>query len=353
MLHDGPRTVRRPRGVDVPPISVIIPAYNASDTIEQCVISLLDQSIGRPDIIVVDDESTDDTTAVLESYVRDGRCVVQTIEHAGPGAASNAGLAVADSEYVTFLGADDVLLPQACEHLLRVAEGTSADVVYGPHLRYNWQGIPEPVLYLSWALQTDEDQNLREQENLATGFPVVAGKLFRTSLIRESALMFAYLFTAEDYVFSIQAWAAAERVHACSIPVYLRRPFTDTLGISDRPATFPLIRDHMRAIEIVDQFCAEHGYAEIRASNCQLGTGRGLRMAATVIDPAERAQALQVVLEYTDTLLGDKQASRDVLGIERDELARMDPLALTPARVRYWQVKASLTAILHDAQDAE
>lgn len=329
-------------------ISVIIPSYNSSDTIEQCVISVLDQSIGPPDIIVVDDGSTDDTAAVLESYAQEGLCKAATIEHAGPGAARNAGLAVADSEYVTFLDADDVLLPEACEHLVRVAEHNAADVVYGPLLRYNWQGIREPVLYLSWALRTAEDQNLRDWEDLGTRFPVVTGKLFRTSLIRDSHLIFTNLFAAEDYVFSIQAWAAAERVHVCSTPVYLRRPFTDAPGMSDRPATLPVVRDHVRAIEIVDQFCAERGYPDIRRSNCKHGVGQGLRMAATVIDPAERAQALRVVIECTDALLRDGWTFEEMAGAGRDELYTLDPLALTPARARCWQMKAILTAVLQE-----
>jgi len=190
-------------------ITVIVPAYNASATIEQALISVLDQSIGPLDVIIVDDGSTDDTVTLLEPYVRDSRCIVRTIDNAGPGGARNAGLAIADAEYVTFLDADDVMLPQACEHLIRVADHNASDIVCGPHLRYNWQGTPEPVLYLSWALRSAEDLNLRNRQDLAARFPVVAGKLFRTSLIRDSGLMFTNLRAAEDHVFSIQAWAAA------------------------------------------------------------------------------------------------------------------------------------------------
>ncbi|MCK4514357.1 MAG: hypothetical protein KAU31_03815, partial [Spirochaetaceae bacterium] len=200
----------------------------------------------------------------------------------------------------------------------------------------------------SWTLQTAEDQNLRDREDLATRFPVVTGKLFRTSLIRDSGLMFTNLLAAEDHVFSIQAWAAAQRVHVCSTPVYLRRPFTDAIGMSDRPATLPVVRDHMRAVEIVDQFCAGRGYADIRRSNCQLGMGQGVRMVATVIDAAERTQALRVVIECSDALLGDEWTFEEIAGVERDALCTLDPFALTPARARYWQMKAILTAVLQD-----
>jgi len=119
--------------------------------------------------------------------------------------------------------------------------------------------------------------------------------------------------------------------------------------MSDRPATLAVARDQMRAIGIIDQFCSENGYAVIRKSICPLGIRKGLRIAATVSDPAERAQAIQVVIESTDSLLRGEWTFEEIIGIERRELADMDPLALTPARVRFWQVKANLTAVLQNA----
>ncbi len=92
-------------------VSVIIPVRNGVDTIRRTVDSALGQDCERPEVIVVDDGSTDATPRILGSYGDQIKFLRQS--NRGPSAARNAGAAAAspDSEYLTFLDADDVLLP--------------------------------------------------------------------------------------------------------------------------------------------------------------------------------------------------------------------------------------------------
>lgn len=79
-----------------PFVSVIIPAYNAGDTVRRCVESVLSQTFTDIEVIVVDDGSRDDTLAVLRQMQKeDARLVVHHQENAGVSAARNAGLALA------------------------------------------------------------------------------------------------------------------------------------------------------------------------------------------------------------------------------------------------------------------
>lgn len=104
-----------------PFVSVIIPAYNAGDTVRRCVESVLSQTFTDIEVIVVDDGSRDDTLAVLrQMQTGDARLVVHHQENAGVSTARNAGLALARGEWVAFVDSDDyvaedyiaTLLPQ-------------------------------------------------------------------------------------------------------------------------------------------------------------------------------------------------------------------------------------------------
>lgn len=331
------------------PCTVIIAAWNAAATVEQAVVSVLDQSAGRCQIIVVDDGSTDDTPSVLASYESTGQCRVVRISHAGLGPARNAGLDCVDTEYLTFLDADDVLLPGAVANLLRVAVEQRADIVLGPHLRYNRYGVQEPVRYLSWALGRPEDANLREDEPLVTRFPVVTGKLFRTELLRSAGIRFPALSAAEDYVFSVRCWFAATSVHSCAHPVCLRRPFTVRPGKSDLAATVETVRDHLEAARMVGEELVRHGAsARVRRTNCRTAATRGLEMAASAPEPPVRSEAVRLVIDFVASLAGD-QSFEKIVGVPRDELLAAEPMDLTPARARYWRMRAELLDQSHSS----
>jgi glycosyltransferase involved in cell wall biosynthesis len=91
--------------------SVIIPVRNGINTIQRTIASALAQDGEHPEVIVVDDGSTDATPGVLASY--GDRIKVLRQRNRGPSAARNAGAAAAsrDSKHLIFLDADDVLLP--------------------------------------------------------------------------------------------------------------------------------------------------------------------------------------------------------------------------------------------------
>ena len=91
-------------------VSVIIPAYNCEKYIAEAVESVLAQDYPSVEIIVVNDGSTDGTMDVLRTFGDKVRIVDQT--NGGPPKARNAGLLAAKGDYIAFLDADDVWLPQ-------------------------------------------------------------------------------------------------------------------------------------------------------------------------------------------------------------------------------------------------
>ncbi|MGC4042588.1 MAG: glycosyltransferase [Armatimonas sp.] len=101
-------------------ISVIIPAYNAASYLERTVRSVLSQTRPPDEILIVDDGSTDDTPRVATSFGPNVRYIRQENAYVGP--ARNNGFRNTTGEYVLFLDADDLLLPEHLETLLQALE---------------------------------------------------------------------------------------------------------------------------------------------------------------------------------------------------------------------------------------
>ena len=113
-------------------ISVIIPAYNSESTLESCVSSVLDQTYHETEIVIVDDGSVDGTLKIgnrLSSIYNNVR--VESIKHAGPSAARNAGLRLARGRYIAFVDGDDRIHPEylATLHTLMLEHGADISAV--------------------------------------------------------------------------------------------------------------------------------------------------------------------------------------------------------------------------------
>lgn len=91
-------------------VSVIIPIYNTAQYLNTCIESVLAQTVQELQIILVDDGSTDESPRICDDWVKkDSRIQVIHKENEGLGYTRNAGLDVAEGEYVSFLDSDDTL----------------------------------------------------------------------------------------------------------------------------------------------------------------------------------------------------------------------------------------------------
>ena len=103
-------------------ISVIVPAYNAMDCLEKCILSIEKQTYRNLEIIIVDDGSTDNTGALAEKLaLMDKRIKVIHKENGGSSSARNRGLDIAHGDYIGFVDADDYIEPEMYERMLLAA----------------------------------------------------------------------------------------------------------------------------------------------------------------------------------------------------------------------------------------
>ncbi len=111
-------------------LSVIVPVYKAEKYLARCVESVLAQTMGDFELILVDDGSPDGSGAMCDDFSkRDARIKVLHQENAGVSAARNAGVAMAQGEYIAFLDSDDWIEPRMYELLLEAADQEDADIV--------------------------------------------------------------------------------------------------------------------------------------------------------------------------------------------------------------------------------
>ena len=89
-------------------VSVIVPVYNTEKYLEQCLNSILGQTLQEIEVICVDDGSTDGSVQMIERMsLEDERLVLLKQKNAGGGAARNLGMEKAKGKYLMFLDSDD------------------------------------------------------------------------------------------------------------------------------------------------------------------------------------------------------------------------------------------------------
>ena len=99
-------------------VSVVIPAYNAENTIIECLKSVKEQTYTNLEVIVINDGSKDNTAGILETYKKENKdfpLIIYTIKNSGPATARNIGIKHSRGKYIAFLDSDDKWLPTKIE----------------------------------------------------------------------------------------------------------------------------------------------------------------------------------------------------------------------------------------------
>ncbi len=107
-------------------ISIIVPIYNLQNYLANCLNSILLQSYGDFEVLMVDDGSNDDSAQICQKYEKeDQRFHFMRQENGGVSAARNTGLDCASGEYIAFIDGDDIVAPFYLEQLLKAIKGNA------------------------------------------------------------------------------------------------------------------------------------------------------------------------------------------------------------------------------------
>lgn len=159
-------------------LEIIIPVYNVSKYVEECVGSVLGQVTRFTyHVTLIDDGSTDGSRELLRKYEADSRVTVIDQSNKGVSAARNAGLDNICGKYVLFVDSDDVLPPGAVETLMSKAIESGFDIVAGGYVKF----FNDKELYR--AIPGEDDL-----------FGIMCGKVYRASLFDGLQLPEKYWF---------------------------------------------------------------------------------------------------------------------------------------------------------------
>ena len=208
---------------DMKKVSIIVPVYNAGAKLSRCIDSIIAQTYEEIQIILVNDGSQDDSLAICRQYAeRDPRILVLSHGNRGVSYSRNRGIDAADGDYLMFFDADDSVLPDMVQRYLETAERDCTDAVIGG-IRFCPSNAEQYEIAPPSAGIVDRRKMIEtvcETENGIFGY--VAGKLYRTALIRGNGIRFREDMAAqEDLEFALSAYRAGNSFSLFSYCGYL------------------------------------------------------------------------------------------------------------------------------------
>ncbi len=167
-------------------VSIIVPAYNAHDTLARCLGSLVNQTLQDIEIIVVNDASTDDTWEIMsrcEMQFPDKVIIINGDKNRGAGGARNQALDMASGEYIGLVDSDDYVAANMYELLYAKAKEGNYDIVDSG---YYQEATDKARLYTGDDLTGTLDDDKRKK--LITGGGYLVTKIFRRELWQDPVI---------------------------------------------------------------------------------------------------------------------------------------------------------------------
>lgn len=130
-------------------VSIVMPAFNAEPYLRQAVQSVRHQTYIHWELVIVDDQSADNTHELAQSFaVEDPRIkVVSTSSNSGSGAARNLGIAHCHGRFLSFLDSDDLWLPERLEQQLTFAQDTGAPFTFSAYQKLHGD-VPGAIIHV-------------------------------------------------------------------------------------------------------------------------------------------------------------------------------------------------------------
>lgn len=204
-------------------ISVIIPVYNVSLFLRECLDSIVNQTLKEFEVICINDGSTDNSLEILNEYAsKDNRFIIISQENQGQGIARNKGINLASGEYIVFVDPDDFIETNALEIIYDKFKQTNVDVIQFDYEtckengRFNKQEIfnKQVKRCFNYSIKDNEIYNWRKipKKNLQDMWMAIWNKAYKTDFIKNNNIKLAPNKHGEDHIFSISANLLANKI---------------------------------------------------------------------------------------------------------------------------------------------
>lgn len=230
-------------------VSVIVPIYNAEQYLEQCLDSIVSQTLKDIEIILIDDGSTDGSAEICKKYLADSRVSYYRKENEGLAAARDDGMMRANGEYIGFVDSDDWLKPEMYEKMYAAAKSNDSDIVFCncqqnenghvftpemPTGAYDREAIKKEILpkTLAYIGKNGSKRALRWSNCL---------RIYKTEILQKNNIKFdRRLRRSQDLQLTYEATIVAQNYYYIGEPLYHNRVVSDSLSRGYTKNMWPL-----------------------------------------------------------------------------------------------------------------
>ena len=193
-------------------ISMIIPVYNAEKYLKRTINSIINQSIGFENIelILVDDNSQDNSKSIIEEYVAKYDNVIgiySNENHGFPGFGRNKGIEIASAQYIMFSDNDDEHDKDLCLKLYEAIVSEDADIASCDKVkRDNIKDIPVSEKYVGGKLSSNGNIIVSNDDLAYFEDITIWNKIFKKEIIADNNIRFVENMLAEDLLFCLEVF---------------------------------------------------------------------------------------------------------------------------------------------------
>lgn len=188
-----------------PKISVILPVYNVEKYLQECLDSIINQTLKDIEIICINDGSTDSSLKILKEYAKkDKRIIIVNQKNKGAAISRNKGIDIAKGEYFSILDSDDFFDPAMLEKMYNKADKNSADIVICQSRIFDEKTREyKPFNPILTDAPKEKKFCYKDMPNLIFNFTVgwAWDKLYKASFVKENKLYFQNLRSSNDFFF--------------------------------------------------------------------------------------------------------------------------------------------------------
>lgn len=205
-------------------LSIVVPIYNVEKYLEECLETLYQLNL-KKEIILVNDESRDDSMLIIKKYKikYPNETIVIDQKNKGLSGARNSGLKIAKGEYVAFIDSDDFINSYEYEEFFLKNKNKKLDIIIGNYQKYKegkyLKSCKRDVNLNNLGIITGKEF-FKKSIQLNSFQEEVWDDIYNKNFLIKNRLIFKERLLHEDTLFFIQALSKAKRVEFFNTPIY-------------------------------------------------------------------------------------------------------------------------------------
>lgn len=215
----------------LPTVSIIVPVYNSAEHLEECLMSIANQTFNDIEVIIINDGSTDSSGQICDSFANKYNFIhVTHIHNSGVSNARNLGIELSNGEYVTFVDSDDIIDTHYIAKLIFAISNTNADYAICAFDCFSENG---QIRHINYLYNQGETIDIMSYLSILSSYQAGAfwganwAKLYKSETIKKHSIRFKkFNCFAEDLKFNLEYLTHVNSIAIIHDALYKYREYT-------------------------------------------------------------------------------------------------------------------------------